>query len=101
MILYNILIMFILWRLSVTAPCTLVSLMILHDVFLNIKQTKTKKSFTARYKIHTLVYLETYEHIDAAITREKQLKNWSRANKIQLIESMNPEWTDLYDHLLW
>ncbi len=65
------------------------------------KTNENKKSFTARYKVHKLVYLETYEHIDAAITREKQLKNWSRATKIQLIESTNPEWTDLYDHLLW
>ena len=65
------------------------------------KTETNKKRFTARYKIHTLVYMEIYEHVQAAIEREKQLKSWPRARKIKLIELMNPEWQDMFDHLLW
>jgi len=65
------------------------------------KTNENKKSFTARYKIHTLVYIEIYEHIDAAIAREKQIKSWSRAHKIRLIETMNPNWEDMFNHLIW
>ncbi len=65
------------------------------------KTCENKKSFTAKYKIHNLVYMEIYEHIDAAITREKQIKSWPRARKIELIESMNPNWDDMFEHLLW
>ena len=64
------------------------------------KTNENKKSFTARYKIHTLVYLEIFEHPEYAILREKQIKKFSRNKKKDLIESMNPEWDDLYDHLL-
>ena len=44
-----------------------------------------------------LVYYEMHETMTAAITREKQLKEWKRVWKIRLIESMNPEWIDLFD----
>ena len=64
------------------------------------KTNENKKSFTARYKIHKLVYLESYNNIDFAIDREKQLKRWTRNKKKDLIESMNPEWDDLYEQLL-
>jgi putative endonuclease len=53
--------------------------------------------FTEKYKVHVLVYYEIHESIDAAIRREKQLKEWRSAWKIRLIESMNPEWIDLFD----
>jgi putative endonuclease len=52
-------------------------------------------SFTARYRIDRLVYLEEYRDIRDAISREKQLKGWRRERKIALIESQNPEWSDL------
>jgi len=52
--------------------------------------------FTKKYKVHLLVYFEEFNDIDAAITREKQLKKWKRAWKLRLIESLNPEWDDLY-----
>ncbi len=55
------------------------------------------EGFTKRYGVHTLVYYEMHETMDAAIKREKQLKEWQRAWKIRLIESMNPEWIDLFD----
>ncbi len=51
--------------------------------------------FTAKYKIHRLVYFEQFDDIVYAIAREKQLKGWLRRRKIELIESMNPRWTDL------
>jgi len=52
-------------------------------------------SFTARYRVHKLVYFETYSNIVAAIAREKKLKHFTRAEKIALIESRNPKWRDL------
>ena len=56
--------------------------------------------FTKKYKITTLVYFEQTSTIESAITREKELKGWSRAKKIFLIEEQNPYWMDLYDSLL-
>jgi putative endonuclease len=54
------------------------------------------QGFTSRYKIHKLVYFETTNDVNSAIRREKQLKNWRRQWKIDLIETMNPEWKDLF-----
>ena len=51
--------------------------------------------FTKKYKINQLVYHEFFSDIESAIAREKQLKVWSRAKKITLIEKMNPAWEDL------
>ena len=64
------------------------------------KTNENKKSFTARYKVHKLVYVESYNDISFAIDREKQLKRWTRNKKKDLIESLNPNWADLYDKLL-
>lgn len=55
------------------------------------------ESFTSRYKLHKLVYYETCNDIQAAITREKQLKKWNRAWKERLIDEKNPSWRDLYE----
>jgi putative endonuclease len=52
-------------------------------------------SFTARYNINRLVYLEAFYSINEAIPREKQLKRWSRIKKIRLIVAANPDWRDL------
>ena len=52
--------------------------------------------FTSIYKLKRLVYFEEFQYIEDAITREKQLKNWHRQWKINLIEQDNPEWEDLY-----
>jgi len=51
--------------------------------------------FTAQYNINRLVYYEVSSEIIAAITREKQIKSWSREKKIALIESTNRDWKDL------
>ena len=53
------------------------------------------EGFTKKYGVHTLVYYEQTEDINAAITREKQLKKWKRQWKINLIEKSNPRWNDL------
>jgi putative endonuclease len=55
------------------------------------------EGFTKKYGVHRLVYCEAHPMMDAAIRREKQLKEWRRLWKIRLIESMNPEWIDLFD----
>ncbi len=51
--------------------------------------------FTQEYKVHTLAYYEITTDVNAALTREKQLKKWNRAWKLELIEKMNPGWKDL------
>ena len=55
----------------------------------------TPGTFTARYKITRLVYSEQFQYINNAIAREKELKHWTRAQKIALIESVNPTWEEL------
>ena len=55
------------------------------------------EGFTKRHGVHRLVYYEMHETMDVAIQREKRLKKWNRAWKLRLIESMNPEWEDLFD----
>ncbi|NBX03047.1 MAG: GIY-YIG nuclease family protein [Alphaproteobacteria bacterium] len=56
--------------------------------------------FTKKYGIKTLVYYEVYENIEEAIRREKGIKRWKRAFKMDAIERMNPEWKDLYEQLV-
>jgi putative endonuclease len=62
-----------------------------------VRQHKDKAlpGFTAKYNIQYLIYYEASDDVHAAIAREKQIKGWTRAKKIELIESMNPEWLDL------
>lgn len=55
--------------------------------------------FTARYKLKRLVYYEQFQYVRDAIAREKQLKNWHRPWKINLIEQHNPNWDDLWKPL--
>jgi putative endonuclease len=55
--------------------------------------------FTTKYGLSRLVYAETHDEVEEAIRREKALKEWKRAWKIELIESANPEWNDLYAEL--
>jgi len=63
-------------------------------------RTKIVKGFTSQYKVHKLVYYESTDCPSSAIAREKQLKNWHRQWKINLLEKENPEWIDLYPALL-
>ena len=55
--------------------------------------------FTKTYAVDQLVWFETHEDIMAAITREKQIKEWKRIWKIELIQKSNPHWRDLYDDI--
>ena len=57
-------------------------------------------SYSRRYGVHCLVYLERVESPEAAIRREKRLKRWPREWKIALIERHNPGWRDLSEELL-
>ncbi len=55
--------------------------------------------FTSRYNLNKLVFVETTERMEDAIAYEKQIKAGSRQKKIDLINSMNPDWNDLYDEI--
>jgi len=57
------------------------------------------EGFTKRYKATRLVYYEVFDDPSAAIQREKQIKAGSRAKKMELIDSMNPRWRDLYEDI--
>ncbi len=57
------------------------------------------EGFTKKYAVHRLVYDETYDQVEKAISRETQLKGWRREKKIALIEKMNPRWQDLAETL--
>jgi len=52
-------------------------------------------SFTAKYRIHRLVYFETFHDVRSAIAREKEIKSWTRAKRVALIEARNSTWEDL------
>ncbi|TET46906.1 GIY-YIG nuclease family protein [candidate division TA06 bacterium] len=57
------------------------------------------EGFTKKYGVHLLVYYELHDDIISAITREKQIKKWNRAWKLELIERKNPDWRDLWEEL--
>ena len=60
-------------------------------------KNKLAEGFTKKYNVNKLVFYEIYNDINEAITAEKQIKGYSRARKIELIEEMNNQWNDLYD----
>jgi putative endonuclease len=72
---------------------------ITNDLNKRIQEHRAKliPGFTAKYSINRLVYFEIFDSAITAIHREKCLKEWQRAWKIQLIEKVNPEWKDLYN----
>jgi len=73
------------------------------DLKIRVYQHKNNlfpESFTANYELHKLVYYEGFYQIEEAIAREKQIKGGSRKKKEALINSMNPEWKDLYEEIL-
>ena len=63
-------------------------------------KNKLIKGFSAKYNLYKLVYFEQTESVESAIIREKQIKNYSRAKKEQLINSMNPKHEDLYPTII-
>ena len=58
------------------------------------------EGFSKRYGVDRLVHFELFEDMLSAIAREKQLKKWNRAWKLELIESQNPTWRDLWDEII-
>ena len=68
-----------------------------NDIHLRVLQHKNGEGsvFTSKYKCHCLLYFEEYFQINEAIAREKQLKNWQRKWKDELIRKENPDLTDL------
>ncbi len=53
-----------------------------------------------KYNVHALVWFEVHDEINSAIVREKQIKEWKRVWKLELIEKVNPTWEDLYNELV-
>ena len=68
-----------------------------NDLQRRVEQHKQKlvEGFTQRYNVTRLVYYEATNDVHAAIAREKQIKGWRRSKKTELIESVNPTWSDL------
>lgn len=62
-----------------------------------MRQHKSKEieGFTKRYNVTKLVYAEEFKYVNDALAAEKHIKGWTRKKKVELIESMNPEWKDL------
>ena len=58
------------------------------------------QGFTKQYNVHDLVWYERHENMESAIAREKMLKEWKRIWKLELIESSNPDWNDLYSKIV-
>ena len=58
------------------------------------------EGFTKKYGVHRLVYYEMHGDMLSAIAREKQMKKWNLAWKLELIEEKNPEWNDLWDEIV-
>jgi putative endonuclease len=69
------------------------------DLIRRIHEHKTGavEGFTKKYRLNKLVYFETFENIEDAITREKHIKKWNRAWKVGVIEEKNLYWEDLYE----
>jgi putative endonuclease len=57
------------------------------------------EGFSQKYNVKILVFYEVHDNSESAIIREKQIKKWRRAWKLQLIEKMNPQWRDLYEEI--
>ncbi len=84
---------------NATNTCTYVG--VTNDLVRRVFEHKGKfvAGYTSRYHIDKLVYYEVTGDIVSAISREKQLKSYSRARKVSLVSSMNPAWEDLYEQL--
>jgi putative endonuclease len=82
--------------------CATLYVGITNDPIRRVYEHKSGKiqGFTKYYHVNQLVYFEDTTDVDVAITREKQLKRWRRAWKIDLIEKNNPEWKDLFTELV-
>ena len=63
-------------------------------------KTNVVEGFTRKYGVHILVWYEIHENMESAIGGEKALKKWNRQWKINLIQSINPDWKDLYENII-
>ena len=74
---------------------------ITNDVYWRTRQHQDGEGgvFTRRYGVHRLVWFEEHSDVEFAITREKRIKRWRRAWKVELIERDNPEWRDLMEDM--
>jgi putative endonuclease len=74
---------------------------ITNDLITRVEQHRAGQgsAFTRKYRVHTLVWYEEFSDVRAAIQREKMIKHYTRAWKINLIERTNPHWIDLYPTL--
>lgn len=72
------------------------------DLIRRVYEHKNKlvDGFTKTYSVDKLGYYECFDNITQAIAREKQIKGGSRKKKLELIESINPDWEDLYDKII-
>ena len=72
------------------------------DVVRRVWQHKNDlaQGFTQKYRVHTLVWYELHADMESAIGREKAIKEWKRAWKLELIEASNPGWRDLYGEIV-
>ena len=72
------------------------------DLIQRIYQHKSNavEGFSKKYQTHMLVYFEQHPTMESALLREKQMKEWKRAWKINLIEKLNPFWKDLYQDII-
>jgi len=70
---------------------------ITNDLPVRVFQHKTGRfaGFTKQYRVHRLVYFESFRYVRSAIAREKEIKHWTRQRRVELIESTNPKWEDL------
>jgi len=70
-----------------------------NDIMRRLDEHKNKliKGFTEKYNINKLVYFEETANVYSAIAREKEIKKWRRQKKNALVQSVNPEWSDLLD----
>jgi putative endonuclease len=70
---------------------------ITNDLAVRVFQHKTGRfaGFTKQYRVHRLVYFESFQYVRGAIAREKEIKHWTRLRRVQLIELDNPVWDDL------
>ena len=72
------------------------------DLIKRVYEHKQKlvEGFTKRYNVTKLIYYEISDSVESAIDREKQIKGWIRKKKVDLINSANSQWKDLYDDLI-
>ncbi len=72
-----------------------------NDLSNRVRQHKSGdfEGFAAKHGCNRLLYYEEFDNVFHAIRREKEIKGWRRSKKIALIESMNPRWADLAEHL--